>query len=326
MLAFAKSHGSRQVLGPYLLEGYDPYPYHPIPSHTSVPYLRSIPSFLGTWNLNVLAPILALESMLCEQWMPWKARNMQKGTPRSLLHGFQIDFSFFSKTTRTLSSPCLLMADRLCARLVRSFPHIQCSFLSRSHFIWLKQSADFCSLYPVVNFCDRFFFKESTASTFKNLQILASYKFGSADADIHSQDPFICSINLYRHSLGEPQGATILYRLRCFFLGTSACRSHEKPPNQTKDLEDATKWPHKLDRKILDWPGSSKATSHPKAGRWPWDGLCSFAAPKPLSFCLPCVATWSHLPSAWSGYKTSPWGSLRQCLYKMGWPLGVCGW
>ena len=25
--------------------------------------------------------------MLCEQWMPLKARNMQKGTPRSLLHG-----------------------------------------------------------------------------------------------------------------------------------------------------------------------------------------------------------------------------------------------
>ena len=216
------------------------------------------------------------------------------------------------------------MADRLCARLVRSFPHIQCSFLSRSHFIWLKQSADFCSLYPVVNFCDRFFFKESTAPTFKSLQILASYKFGSADADIHSQDPFICSIDLYRHSLGEPQGATILYRLRCFFWCTSACRSHEKPPNQTKHLEDATKWPHKLDRKILDWPGSSKATQAvPRlvGGSYcfqPWDGLCSFAAPKPLSFCLPCMATWSHLPSAWSGYKmVALWGSPRQCLYKM---------
>ena len=162
--------------------------------------------------------------------MPLKARNMQKGTPRSLLHGFQDRFFIFSKTTRTLSSPCLLMADRLCARLVRSFPHIQCSFLSRSHFIWLKQSADFCSLYPVVNFCDRFFFKESTALTFKSLQILASYKFGSADADIHSQDPFICSIDLYRHCLGEPQGATILYRLLWFFFGYLCLQEPREAP------------------------------------------------------------------------------------------------
>ena len=47
-------------------------------------------------------------------------------------------------------------------------------------------------------------------------------------------------------------GATILYRLLLFFLGY--------PCLQAKHLEDATKWPHKVDRKILDWPGSSKAT------------------------------------------------------------------
>ena len=157
MLASAKSH----VLRPYLLEGYDPYPY-----------LRSIPSSSGTWNLNIPARILALKSMLCEQWMPLSMRNMQKGTPRSLLYGFQIDFSFVQRTIRMLFWPCLLMAGRLRARLVHSLPHIECSFLSRSQFIWLKQSADFCSLYPVVNFCDRFFFKESAAPAFKNIKNL----------------------------------------------------------------------------------------------------------------------------------------------------------
>ena len=73
---------------------------------------------------------------------------------------------------------------------------------------------------------------------------------------------------LYRYCLGEPQG----------------------PPfcNRTKHLEDATKWPHKVDRKILDWPGSSKATQAiprleaARATYQPWDGLCSFAAARPV--------------------------------------------
>ena len=66
---------------------------------------------------------------------------------------------------------------------------------------------------------------------------------------------------LYRHCLGEPQGPP--FCTGCFReFWVPLCRSHETPPNQTKYLEDATKWPHKveIERKILDWPGSSKAT------------------------------------------------------------------
>ena len=311
MLAFAKSHGSRQVLGPYLLEGYDLYPYHPIPPfHTF--FFRDMKFKCSCANSGIgINALWAVDAI--------KSEKHAKRNPKITSAWFSDRFFISSKTTRTLSSPSLLMADRLCARLVRSFPHIQCSFLSRSHFIWLKQSADFCSLYPVVNFCDRFFFKESTAPTFKSLQILASYKFGSADADIHSQDPFMCSIDLYRHCLGEPQGATILYRLLWFFWGTSACRSHEKPPNQTKHLEDATKWPHKLDRKILDWPGSSKATQAiPRlvGGSCcfqPWDGLCSFAAARPVQDL--------------SVYLVWPLGRIFQVFGPVTkwWPLGLSG-
>jgi len=67
---------------------------------------------------------------------------------------------------------------------------------------------------------------------------------------------------LSRQCLGEPQGPPFCTGCFGFFLGTSACRSHGKPPNRTKRLEGATKWLDKVERKILDWPGSSKGKSH----------------------------------------------------------------
>ena len=115
----------------------------------------------------------------------------------------------------------------------------------------------------------------------------------------------------------SPKGPPFCTGCFGFFLGTSACRSHEKPPNQTKHLEDATKWPQKLDRKILDWPGSSKATQAiPRlvGGSCcfqPWDGLCSFAATRPVQDL--------------SVYLVWPLGRIFQVFGPVAkwWPLGL---
>ena len=274
--------------------------------------------------------------MLCEQWMPWKARNMQKGTPRSHLHGFQIDFSFFFKNNSNVVFACLHHVSWWLTGFVRDWSAV---FLAYNVlFFRVLISFGWSSLQTPV-LCIQWS-TSAIGSFLKNRQPPHSKAFRSlpptslapqtltSTAKTPSFAVSICTGTPWE----SPKGPPFCTGCVVFFWGTSACRSHEKPPNQTKHLEDATKWPHKLDRKILDWPGSSKATQAiPRlvGGSCcfqPWDGLCSFAAPKPLSFCLPCVATWSHLPSVWSGYKMVAPGALRASACTKWWPLGVCGW
>ena len=255
--------------------------------------------------------------MLCEQWMPLKARNMQKGTPRSLLHGFQIGFSFFQKQLER----CLHHVSWWLTGFVRDWSAV---FLTYNvHFFRVLISFGWSSLQTSV-LCIQWS-TSAIGSFLKNRQPSHSKAFRSlpptslapqtltSTAKTPSFAVSICTGTAWE----SPKGPPFCTGCFGFFLGTSACRSHEKPPNQTKHLEDATKWPQKLDRKILDWPGSSKATQAiPRlvGGSCcfqPWDGLCSFAATRPVQDL--------------SVYLVWPLGRIFQVFGPVAkwWPLGL---
>ena len=105
---------------------------------------------------------------------------------------------------------------------------------------------------------------------------------------------------LSRQCLGEPQGPPFCTGCFGFFLGTSACRSHGKPPNRTKRLEGATKWLDKVERKILDWqqqrqkPPTSPVT-HPQLPPFCTGTASESQGPQ---FCTGCFGFfWVPLPA-----------------------------